>query len=89
LRIVTSKIPGPAILGTAVAIILSSAMFAAGHAYQGALGLVQTFAAGAAFAVLTTWRKSIWPSIIAHISIDTFALVAAHFLEPALKNLAK
>jgi membrane protease YdiL (CAAX protease family) len=73
----------------ALAVLLSSVAFAAGHGYQGGLGLAQTFAAGLALATLAVYRRSIWPSIVAHASIDAFGLVALHLLGPVLQGLVK
>jgi uncharacterized protein len=70
------------------AVIVSSAAFAIGHAYQGAIGIAQTAAAGVAFALLALWRKSIWPCIFAHVAIDSFGMIALRFIRPALETLA-
>jgi membrane protease YdiL (CAAX protease family) len=78
---------GDGIARTAIAIALSSALFAAGHGYQGGLGLAQTFAAGVTLATLAAWRRSIWPSIVAHALIDSLGLVALHALRPILEQL--
>jgi membrane protease YdiL (CAAX protease family) len=85
LRAGLARVPPRA--GGAAAVVLSSAAFAAGHGYQGALGLAQTFAAGVALALLATYRRSIWPCIVAHVTIDAFGLVALHFLRPLLDTL--
>jgi membrane protease YdiL (CAAX protease family) len=77
----------PQSLAVTLAVILSSAIFALGHGYQGVLGIVQTAAAGIAFAILALWRKSIWPCIFAHIAIDTLGLVALRILRPALESM--
>jgi uncharacterized protein len=69
------------------AVLVSSAAFAVGHAYQGALGVAQTAAAGVAFALLFLWQKSIWPCIFAHAAIDTFGLLVLRFVQPALESL--
>ena len=61
--------------------LLSSAVFALGHGYQGALGIVQTGAAGIALAIVALWRKSIWPCIFAHVLIDVFGLLALRFVQ--------
>jgi membrane protease YdiL (CAAX protease family) len=78
---------GSGVWRTAIAVVLSSALFAAGHGYQGGLGLAQTFAAGVSLATLAAYRKSIWPSIIAHALIDSIGLVALHVLRPLLEQL--
>lgn len=77
----------PASAAAILAVLLSSAIFAFGHAYQGVTGIVQTAAAGIAFAVLALWRKSIWPCIFAHVAIDSFGLIALRVLKPALESM--
>jgi membrane protease YdiL (CAAX protease family) len=72
--------------GLVLAVLVSSALFAAGHAYQGALGIIQTFAAGACFAALAAIRRSLWSSIVAHAVIDLFGLFALHYLRPFLEK---
>ncbi len=74
-------------LATAMAVVVSGLLFGAGHGYQGPLGLVQTAAVGIAFGALTVWRKSLWPAVIAHLTMDTVGLVALKFLKPALEEL--
>jgi membrane protease YdiL (CAAX protease family) len=76
-------------LATAMAVVVSGILFGAGHGYQGPLGLVQTGAVGIAFGALTVWRKSLWPAVIAHLTMDTVGLVALKVLKPALEELAK
>ena len=71
-----------------MAIVLSGVRFGAGHGYQGLLGLVQTTAGGIAFGALTVWRKSLWPAIVAHLTIDTMGLVLLRVLKPAIEELA-
>jgi hypothetical protein len=73
--------------GLAAAVVVSSLLFASGHAYQGKLGLVQTFAAGACLGVIAAVRRSLWPSIFAHAAIDLFGLFALQFLRPALEKI--
>jgi membrane protease YdiL (CAAX protease family) len=60
------------------AIVISSALFAAGHAYQGPLGVVQTFAMGVVLALVTVRSGSVWPAILAHAIIDGFGLFVLH-----------
>ena len=72
-----------------MAVVVSGVLFGAGHGYQGLLGLVQTSAVGIAFGALTVWRRSLWPAVIAHLTMDTFGLVALKFLKPAIEELAK
>ena len=49
---------------------IAVAAFAAGHAYQGASGLVRTGAAGAAFMALFLVTRSLWPGIVLHAALD-------------------
>jgi uncharacterized protein len=69
------------------AVLLSSAVFAFGHLYQGALGVVQTAAAGVALSVIALWRQSLWPCIFAHVAIDVFGLVVLRVLRPVIDSL--
>ena len=70
----------------AIAIAVSAALFGALHAYQGGYGIFQTAGAGLALGALVVWRKSIWPAVIAHASIDSFGLFALHVLVPKLQD---
>jgi membrane protease YdiL (CAAX protease family) len=54
----------------AIAVIASSALFAAAHAYQGRQGLVTTFILGALFAGTRVWTLSLLPAVIAHMVVD-------------------
>lgn len=78
---------GPPSRGMALAILVSSALFATGHLYQGTLGLLQTFTAGACFALVASIRRSLWPSIFAHAAIDLFGLVMLHVLKPTIDKM--
>ncbi|MGC1187122.1 MAG: CPBP family intramembrane glutamic endopeptidase [Candidatus Acidiferrales bacterium] len=53
-----------------IAIIASSAIFAAAHAYQGRQGLATTFILGALFAGSRVWTLSLLPAILAHLVVD-------------------
>jgi membrane protease YdiL (CAAX protease family) len=53
-----------------IAIIASSAIFAAAHAYQGRPGLVTTFILGALFAATRVWTLSLLPAVLAHLVVD-------------------
>lgn len=74
-------------LAAVLAVLASSILFAAGHGYQGALGLAQTFVLGVVFALVATWRGDIWSTIFAHCAIDTFSLLMLPHLSSALKSL--
>jgi membrane protease YdiL (CAAX protease family) len=74
---------------TAAAVVVSGLLFGAGHGYQGVLGLLQTSTVGIALGALTVWRRSLWPAVIAHLTIDTLGLLALKVLKPMLEELAK
>ena len=79
---------GAALRRDALAVVLTALFFGAGHGYQGGLGLIQTTVAGITLGTLAVWRKSIWPAIGAHLSIDVFGLVALKVLKPMLPVVA-
>lgn len=70
-----------------LAVLGSSILFALGHLYQGSLGLVQTGMVGLVLGALAVARGSIWPCIVAHVTIDTFGLFALHVLRPELERM--
>ena len=70
-----------------VAVLVSGVLFGLGHGYQGLPGLLQTSMVGVALGAVTVWRKSLWPAVIAHLSIDTFGLLAIRVLKPAMERL--
>ena len=72
---------------TGLAVLVSSALFSAGHGYQGPLGLLQTFAIGVVLASVAAWRGSIWPCILAHAGIDSIGLLALPLLKHQLGAL--
>jgi membrane protease YdiL (CAAX protease family) len=57
----------------AASAILSSAMFALAHYYQGRKGIITTFVVGMAFATIRIWTGSLVPVVVAHIGIDLVA----------------
>ena len=66
-----------AYVGLWPAAALSAVVFGVGHAYQGAAGVVKTGVLGAIFALIYLWTGSLWPSILAHATIDlTTGIVA-------------
>jgi len=89
LRVAFHAVEGSPRSRTVMAIAVSGILFGAGHGYQGMLGLVQTSAVGMALGALTVWRKSLWPAVIAHLTIDTIGLVALKVLKPLIDDLAK
>ncbi len=64
-----------------LAVIVSSAIFALGHAYQGSLGVVAVGVIGVAFALVYFWRGSLIAPIVMHF-IQNFIglLIAPRFL---------
>jgi membrane protease YdiL (CAAX protease family) len=63
-------------------ILLSAATFGAAHAYQGFRMVILIGLYGATFGILTYWRKSLRPGMIAHAWNDSFkgvlAVLGAH-----------
>jgi membrane protease YdiL (CAAX protease family) len=65
----------------ATAAVLSSAMFALAHLYQGRRGVITTFVVGIVFAFIRIWTGSLVPVVLAHIAIDVIAgLSVSRFL---------
>lgn len=58
-----------------VAAILTTALFAAYHSYQGRYGIVSAAALGAVFAAYFIKTKRLWPVAIAHALIDVVGLL--------------
>ena len=89
LRVAFGAVDGSPRSRTVWAIVVTGILFGAGHGYQGMLGLIQTSAVGMVLGALTVWRKSLWPAVIAHLTIDTIGLFALKVLKPLLEELAK
>jgi membrane protease YdiL (CAAX protease family) len=53
-----------------IAILVSSAIFSAAHAYQGRQGIATTFVLGALFALTRVWTLNLLPAIFAHLVVD-------------------
>lgn len=66
---------GAILHGTGRAVLLSSAIFAIGHGYEGSAGLVTVGFLGAAFAVIYVWRKSLIAPMVMHFLQDFLGLV--------------
>jgi len=64
----------------ALAVGLSSLLFAAGHAYQGPLGPLQALTLAVVLGAYTAITRSLWPAIAAHLLIDVVGLMAARHL---------
>jgi membrane protease YdiL (CAAX protease family) len=71
------------------AVLLTSLIFGFGHGYQGPFGLAQTSIVGMVLGLLTLWRGSIWPALVAHVGIDAFGLVMIKVLKPTLEKVLK
>jgi uncharacterized protein len=70
----------PLLRSTTVSVLLSSAIFAVGHGYEGSAGLVTIGLMGVAFALVYLWRRSLLAPIVMHFLQDFLAIV----LLPAL-----
>lgn len=63
------------------AAVLSSALFAVAHLYQGRRGLITTFVVGLIFVSVRIWTGSLIPAVITHTGIDlTVGVCASKFL---------
>lgn len=65
-----------------LAAALSGVAFGGLHGYQGTLGLLQTSAVGVALGLLAAWRRSTWPGVVAHFTIDAAGLLMLRVLAP-------
>lgn len=59
------------------ALVLSTVIFAFGHAYQGTLGIVAVAAIGFAFAVVYLWRGSLIAPMVMHFIQNFLGLIVA------------
>lgn len=57
-------------LGWWGAAVLSVAIFAAGHAYQGSNGAIRTGVVGTLFTLVVAMSGSLWPAIVLHAVLD-------------------
>jgi membrane protease YdiL (CAAX protease family) len=80
--------PGARLRRDVVAVALSAVLFGAGHGYQGFLGLLQTTVAGLVLGALVIWRRSLWPAIGAHLTIDAFSLGMLQALRATIGSVA-
>ena len=55
------------------AVVISSALFATGHLYQGWRGILTTFVVGILFSSLRIWSGNLAPPVAAHIAVDLVA----------------
>ncbi len=58
------------LVGTWLAVLISSVVFGLGHIYQGGTGFLRTATVGLVLAVLTVLSGSIYPAILVHIILD-------------------
>jgi uncharacterized protein len=62
-----------------VAVVLQAALFGAGHAYQGPVGIFGVTVIGMIYAVgALAWGRNLWPAVIAHGLFDTFGFWALY-----------
>lgn len=73
------------LLGGPVAAVVTSAVFGVLHAYQGPLGIVRAGVLGGILACGFLISGSLWPAIIAHVSLDVLAgiFLADRLMVPA------
>jgi uncharacterized protein len=71
----------PLLRNTTVSVLLSSAIFAVGHGYEGPAGLVTIGFMGAAFALVYLWRGSLVAPIVMHSLQDFVGIVLLPALE--------
>jgi membrane protease YdiL (CAAX protease family) len=72
----------PVVLQSAIAsVLISSAIFAVGHGYEGSAGLVTVGVMGAVFALVYLWRGSLAAPIVMHFLQDFVGII----LLPLLK----
>lgn len=63
------------------AVILQAAVFAATHAYQGPVGMVETFLSGLVYGAITVLGGfAIWPAALAHGAGNTVGLLRLYFV---------
>jgi uncharacterized protein len=66
---------------TAVAVLLSTALFAAGHGYEGPAGIIGVFYLGLVFALIYRWRSSLIAPMVMHFLQDFISLVVVPLLK--------
>lgn len=70
-----------AIAGNAyVGVIVSGAIFGAGHGYEGTKNMIRIAVFGVLFGLLALWRKSLRPGMMAHAFQDILAGVATYVM---------
>ncbi len=66
---------------TAAAVLLSAALFAVGHGYEGSLGVATVGVMGLVFNLVYLWRKSLVAPIVLHFLQDFIAIVLSPYLQ--------
>ena len=61
--------------GTAVALLLSTALFASYHAYQGPAGALSAATLGLVYGAVFCVSRRLWPIALAHALQDVLGLV--------------
>lgn len=61
-----------------LAAAMQALLFALGHAYQGATGMLVSGAIGLTFGLLMLRFRTVWPLVIAHGLIDTVSMLALY-----------
>jgi uncharacterized protein len=72
------------ITGIVGAVLVSSIAFSIGHAYQGRIGVIRTAVVGVAFGVAYTLTQSLWWLMLAHTTMNLFAVPLQRRLQRAL-----
>ncbi|MCG6940900.1 MAG: CPBP family intramembrane metalloprotease [Thiohalocapsa sp.] len=67
-------------LGKVLAVVLSSAIFALGHGYEGMVGVATVGVMGVFFALIYLWRGSLIAPMVMHFLQDFIAIVLLPFL---------
>jgi membrane protease YdiL (CAAX protease family) len=63
------------LVGARAAVVVSAALFALGHFYQGPFGVVQTALLGAILALYTLRWGTLWPAIFAHTAFNLLSVL--------------
>ena len=65
----------PILRSKTAAVLVSSAIFAVGHGYEGSAGLATVGVMGAVFALIYLWRGSLVAPIVMHFLQDFLSIV--------------
>jgi hypothetical protein len=68
-----------------IGILLSAALFGAGHIYQGYRSAVLIAAYGSMFGILAYWRKTVRPGMMAHAWQDSLSGLVAGVIQRSLR----